>query len=234
MRIDDEPLDPKVVTIMACTAMAARPNMDALKWATREAHDRAAEAVWIYPDAPTWGAYRAYLERLLGFYAPLEAALASLDWSTVGLDFHSRRNVPRLTCDLRALGHDAASLDALARLEALPDVAAMPEAFGALYVIEGASLGGLIIAEHLARSLGVDSGRGASFFDRDAPSVYAAWSTVGARLEAFARDAPIQARVEGAALITFDRFERWLTAARTSTATPWHPTTNLPRPRPST
>ena len=62
-----------------------------------------------------------------------------------------------------------------------PPAAALPlddlaEAMGSLYVIEGSALGGRVIAPQLKRTLGLDQGRGASYFNGFGGETGAMWA----------------------------------------------------------
>ena len=67
---------------------------------------------------------------------------------------------------LRALADDLAVLGTAPLQESPPPLALAnrAEAIGALYVIEGASLGGRVIARHITDSLDLAPGEGASFY----------------------------------------------------------------------
>lgn len=75
------------------------------------------------------------------------------------LDWPSRRLQPvRLAQDLHALGE---AMPAPVDAAALPVIRTAPEAMGALYVFEGATLGGRQILPHL---LGLEGAQGATMF----------------------------------------------------------------------
>jgi len=94
--------------------------------------------------------YGAYLARLAGFHLPLEASVfAAQDWHELGLSEASeRRRGPRLRADLAALGIAAAELPYLTEL---PDLRALGRGLGALYVLEGSTLGGQVLAREVTR-----------------------------------------------------------------------------------
>ena len=54
----------------------------------------------------------------------------------------------------------------------LPDLQGVQEALGCLYVVEGSTLGGQVIARHLRQTLGVDPRCGGSFFARTRPEIF--------------------------------------------------------------
>ncbi|AKQ69061.1 bacteriophytochrome heme oxygenase BphO [Myxococcus hansupus] len=173
----------------------------------------------------TPSAYRRHLEALLGFYAPLEARLASLPLERLaGLAIQERWKVSLLEEDLRAFGHDAHSLARLPRCEALPALPGLPEALGCLYVLEGSTLGGQLILRHLRRQFESASPPATfSFFNAYGDAVGPRWRAFGDAVnqasESAADDA-FDGRAIQAAQATFDAFAAWLRQEQAHAALP--------------
>ncbi len=108
--------------------------------------------------------YAAILSRMAGFHAPVERGLRR--WAArfpAALDLEARLvKSDLLRQDLRDIGFAAeeGETEADGRFGAFPTIEA---AWGCLYVVEGATLGGQIIARNLHAALGVTSDRGAAF-----------------------------------------------------------------------
>ncbi|HEX8523051.1 MAG TPA: hypothetical protein VF669_12410, partial [Tepidisphaeraceae bacterium] len=81
--------------------------------------------------APGWG---SVLERLYGFFSPLEARL-SAHAHVPALKFHRRRKSPLMAQDLFDLSGGTFDLAVLPVADAVPDVTQLPQALGALYVL---------------------------------------------------------------------------------------------------
>lgn len=115
---------------------------------------------------------------------------------------------------LRALSDDLAILGVAptrARPAPLP-LATRSEALGALYVVEGASLGGRVIARHIASSLALAPGYGASFYGGlTADMARSRWARLCAVLDDTAIDIALDELALGARK-TFDALERWMRA----------------------
>ena len=79
--------------------------------------------------------------------------------------------------DLCALAVDLKALARLPCCDRLPRLETIPEALGCLYVLEGATLGGKIITEHLKKVLPLDESRGCSFFNSYGDDVGRMWSS---------------------------------------------------------
>ena len=177
---------------------------DDLKAQTRPQHD-AAEASpamrAVLADDLARPAYRDHLARLLGFYGPLEPALSRVD----GL----RDHLPDLDARLVKAGWLAEDLDALGPGPSAPagpaPAYALADALGALYVVEGSTLGGRIIEKHLARTLGVSPDDGARFYHSYGEQRGDRWKALKAALDAFGEAHPdARPRVVAAAGDTFD------------------------------
>lgn len=108
---------------------------------------------------------------------------------------------------------DAQPADALgAPFESLPAIDTAAEALGVMYVLEGASLGGRVIARHLERHLGLSNGRGYSYFCAYGTAVGAMWQQFRATI--VAEIAPAEHRLAiDAAVQTFRALERHCVAS---------------------
>ena len=113
---------------------------------------------------------------------------------------------------LRALADDLAFLGTAPWPESPPPLALAnrAEAIGALYVIEGASLGGRVIARHIADSLELAPGEGASFYGGlSADAARQRWAQLSAVLEDPAIEIDLHDLAHGACK-TFECLERWM------------------------
>jgi len=122
--------------------------------------------------------YAEHLSRLLGFYEPFEAALATAmeggEWPALP----SRSDLLRR--DLEDLGFGPEAVRGFPRCATVPLVSGttLP---GCLYVYEGASLGGQVVARHLMRSLG--GAHTFAFYHCDAGERLRQWKAFCASLE---------------------------------------------------
>lgn len=110
-----------------------------LRAATVEAHGGLEKLVDVESRLRSRTAYAHLLRGLAGFYLPLEAELETVDWGRTGLDWESRRKSGWLLEDLAELGCDTSILPWAGDV---PHMASSSFALGALYVVEGATLGG--------------------------------------------------------------------------------------------
>ena len=181
-----------------------------LKSRTRVHHDRAeaspAMQAVVSSDLTREG-YRDHLVRLLAFYEPTEAALASID----GL----RDVLPDLDARLVKSGWLREDLDRLGGQPEVPPSHAptwsVAEALGALYVIEGSTLGGRIIARELDRSASVTPEAGGRFYSSYGDERGARWTAFKGALDAYGEANPeaVETVVRSAA-DTFDVLRTWM------------------------
>lgn len=156
-----------------------------LEDATREPLEALAWRLPLLDPTLSNDAYRQFLGRFFGYYAPLEVSLyGAPHWQEIGQVYCDRRKTPRLALDLIALGATPEALTRLPRCAELPDVASSPRLLGCLYVIECGTLGGQRIARHLHARLGLTPRHGAAFFSGYGRHTPSCWRAFGANLAA--------------------------------------------------
>ena len=163
--------------------------------------------------------YATVLRRMLDVLGPLEAALddvlaaAALPWVDPAIDWRARHKAPLLARDLAALAArgvvpaaDDASGTAAWRGEHTPWPDDGAAAVGALYVLEGATLGGQVVLRRVAPRLGLVEATGAAFYTGYGARTGAMWQSFAATVAAWetthAAEAPA---VIAGACRTFDR-----------------------------
>jgi heme oxygenase len=200
------------------------PVLARLRAETRAQHEHL-ERVMPSLRVATAAGYLALLRRQHGFYAPLEARLLvhATDPRARALELPSRRKAPLLARDIAAvaatLGEDGDTAS-LPCCTALPDVATLPAALGACYVLEGATLGGQLMLRHVGESLALDATNGAAFYASYGDRIGPMWRGFGRAVTALVDEAdgrddgtgPCADRVVAAACETFDAFARWCEA----------------------
>jgi heme oxygenase len=177
-----------------------------LREATKQFHRDAEDAMDLPASIAGTADYLRLLRTLWPFYDALETRLDSIGGLAGALpDWPARHKARLLAADLATLGAEApqASVPTRAALAGVDDLAA---AFGALYVVEGATLGGAAVGPSIRASL-----RGAD----DAFAFYGCYgSQVGQRwrdfITALAREAAsnpaASSEIVAAARLTFATF----------------------------
>jgi heme oxygenase len=182
-----------------------------LRTATSVEHERVERSLDLMdPELDRARLVRA-LTALHGFWVAVERGLG--EWAArepadaAALDWPRRRRAHRYAEDLAALGAPPALAG-----PALPPVAGTDEALGALYVLEGATLGGTFIDRHL-RSLAPLAGvrlRAFSPYGADTGAMWHAYRRATRARVAADGDAD---RVVAAACLTFGVLADWCDAA---------------------
>lgn len=147
---------------------------------TRDEHERIEAAMRWEERVASLTGYEALLARLHGFHLSFESAADAIIADEALLA--PRRKAHLIGQDLQRLGWTPERIAALPRWR--HDLAGRADAFGAMYVHEGAHLGGQIIARHVAATLGLTPERGLAFYSGYGPRTGAMWREFQERLEA--------------------------------------------------
>lgn len=152
----------------------------ALRRSTSAAHAELDAALALSTETITFARYEAFLvgtERVVRRVEPIVARVLG--------DGDASARSDRLERDLARLGRRAPACRAL-----LPTPnAEQADAWGMAYVIEGSTLGGLVLAGRVESALGLDEGDGTSFLRLRGNSTGARWRHFLASLEAFGASA---------------------------------------------
>jgi len=179
--------------------------IEALRDATRSLHEglgSSAAMSRLFASDYTISEYRLHLNRLLGFFEPLECA-ASLAAQTEGSVQLLQRSSD-LREDLHNMGATAQDIDAIERCQRLPPI--VPAGLrGYTYVILGSTLGARIIVKQLRAALGPDASF--RFYGDEDGRYQAAWAAFRLDLEENGKD-DVEAICATAAGI-FDSYAAW-------------------------
>lgn len=167
----------------------------------------------IFSDDYSLENYRTLLQSLLDFYAPFEAALFESFPKHFETLLDHRRKAHLLRADLSSMGDIASSAQA-----EVPSLGTFEERMGAMYVVEGATLGGAIIRKHLQGHFGGSVSSALSFYSGYGKQAAAEWRSFGKLLESlFARaDEQARSKVVAGANATFAAMEDWLAQPQTA------------------
>jgi heme oxygenase len=181
-----------------------------LKGETAEFHQRLEAMLGLLEPELSRDRYCQLLQVFHGFYSPVEAGLERLATTCPSLGFPLRARAELIEHDLLALGLSWRELAELPRCVDLPRLSCPEDLAGCLYVLEGACLGGQVIAPVLRRRFGADRGSGASFFVGDADETAARWRLVLAWLEDVVRAGARSEEIVDAACATFQTLALWV------------------------
>ncbi len=181
-----------------------------LKCETATLHLHVESQLGLLESSLSLNRYRQVLEAFYGFYAPVEIGLRRLVATGPPLGLPLRLRAGLIESDLLALGLSRRDLTALPWCDELPPLSCREHLAGCLYVLEGACLGGQVIAKAAQRQLGLANGSGASFFVGDAHGTAARWRLVLGWLESLVRVGARSEQIVASARATFLALARWL------------------------
>ena len=176
-----------------------------LKAETRTAHDEIERVVDVAESFSCLDRYLGLLAQFYGFHASWEAqAEAAISDPAFCAP---RRKLGLLVQDLTVLGRG----ESVAALPLCPvdPMRTRAAALGSMYVVEGSTLGGAILAKEAGRRLGLTPATGAACLRSYGPSLGPMWKAFQAYAER-AVPAREHAAAVDAALDTFARLQSWL------------------------
>ncbi len=160
--------------------------------------------------------YRMLLARLYGFHRPFETLLREGAMTErTGIDVAERARSPALAADMEILGVDRNVIGHLPTWSPQRPLSDEGALVGALYVLEGSTLGGVQIARSLKRAGGEDIRRALRFFEGHGDRQGAMWRGFVLRMEGLGGRPEAVAGAVEAAVWTFTDFEGWMSGWRT-------------------
>ena len=147
--------------------------------------------------------YRSLLTLMYGYYAAVERQLESFKDSLP--DYDRRRKSQAILGDLQQLGY---ATDALPVCHDVPIIDSVPSALGAMYVLEGSTLGGKVISRMLLRQVPALDGS-INFFQGYCDETMDMWQKFKDHLH-FSVNEPNYHKANMAAKETFVKFKNWL------------------------
>lgn len=175
-----------------------------LRQYTQQSHKELDE--WLLPkfqEIDSEKKYKDLLKAFYGYFMPVTEKIEEYLDIALLPDYHERRKPTAILNDLKALKEQH---DEIAYAHRLPEINNTAQAFGALYVLEGSTLGGVFLSKMLARNIMVDEKRGLSFFTGYGNQSREKWDAFVNYLNAFAANSNAS-EITGAAVETFQCFK---------------------------
>jgi len=151
--------------------------------------------------------YSAILKYFYGYFGGLEQQIDQYITTAHLPDYNERRKATALANDLQVLGN---TQPVQATGAELPTIENELQAIGALYVIEGSTLGGQIISKMVQQHLGITDGKGLSFFNGYGEDTGKKWADFQQVLNNIATTPQDEETVIAAANDTFLKFREWM------------------------
>ena len=183
--------------------------IEQLREATSEKHQELDNAMLpVFKDATNQEKYIELLKKFYGSFKPLYTLIDNYVGIEEIPDLPQRRSVANLEKDLL---HFDIDLVTISQLKQLPSITSKADAMGALYVLEGSTMGGVYLAKMLEKQLGIDEMSGLSFFSGYGKETKAMWLTFIDSLEQFAANCNCDLQITTAASKTFDSIRHFIT-----------------------
>jgi heme oxygenase len=151
--------------------------------------------------------YIDLLSAFYGYFGGLERYIERYVSVSDLADYYERRKTDAIANDIKTLG---GTVPAIAKDDELPKIDNYLKAFGALYVVEGSTLGGQIISKIVQQHLNIANNSGLSFFNSYGEETEQMWERFKDVLNQVAATPADEAVIIDAANDTFVRFKNWL------------------------
>jgi heme oxygenase len=151
--------------------------------------------------------YVALLSDFYAYFGGLEQQIERFINASNLADYLERRKSVAIADDIKALGGDVPTK---ATGDELPEINNYLQAFGALYVIEGSTLGGKIISKMVQQHLQITDNAGLSFFNSYGEQMQQMWNSFKEILNKVAMTPADEDIIVKAANETFVKFKNWL------------------------
>ena len=182
--------------------------MDRLRNDTKTAHQQLEKVTIPYIKKATDDQqYAVLLHMFYGYFKQVETRIHALVDKTLLPDIEERRQSAALEDDLKIIGNTAP----LVLSHEIPNLQTVPQALGAMYVLEGSTLGGQHISKMLAKQLNRTAENGISFFSGYGAATMGKWGIFTAMMNEYAAQHPLlMNEIVAAADETFEKFGVWV------------------------
>lgn len=189
---------------------SASPLLHALRAGTAKHHSDLERRLPFFSEAFDLTSFISLTQAYYGFYIGLEEALQNSCQIPVNFDLPSRLKSPLLHQDLVALGVSKNSIYTLPFCECIPTINSQGAFLGVMYVLEGATLGGQIIARRISERFHLDASTGTAFFNAYGADTGRRWQQFLYYLNHCSVPRDDFGLAVNAAKATFRSFEAWL------------------------
>jgi len=184
--------------------------LERLKAETRPAHERIENAMNLERRIASRDSYTDLLTRLYGFHCAWEEAASAKAPDKAFFD--TRCKTKLLAKDLAALGLKEDEIIRLPQCKPLMPLESPAAVLGSMYVVEGSTLGGALIAREVERRLGYDATTGCAYFRSYGRDIAIMWKQFGTMLQE-ASSPEADDVIVATAQKTFDIMHVWLCEA---------------------
>ena len=184
--------------------------LEKLKQRTCIHHEREVRTSIFYTLIFQWKSTETFYKNCGAFISHLEVLIANGKEWPLSLNFDRRKKKPLLEYDLYVLGYRSLCLSY--RSAECTSISLMY--LVACNALEGATLGGQIIARHIRKRSGLDQTTGCSYFCSYGAETNSMWNTFCHVLATYASSSALENQMLQAGDATFVKFNAWLEEGR--------------------
>jgi heme oxygenase len=182
--------------------------LDQLRKETKYAHAALEKQIIPKIKNATPASYSGLLACFYGYYKPVEDKIDLFISNDIVPHYSERRKAATIIHDLGII--NGAAVYELPLCNHLPDINDVATALGAMYVLEGSTLGGSIIVKMLMQRLELHDESAVQFFSGYGEKSGAMWASFIRVLDNYTADKPIQQQIAATASATFSLFNDWI------------------------
>lgn len=150
--------------------------IEQLRQATRTAHTQLDQTIYpIIQSTKTTQDYAELLHMFYGYFQPVYEKIDQFIDRNILTDYDQRRKPTAILKDLEKLNPPSAIHHPPSICPTTPAITDAPSAFGALYVLEGSTMGGAIITKKLKETTGLPDEH-FTFFNGYGPNNHTMWA----------------------------------------------------------
>lgn len=149
--------------------------------------------------------YARLLHLFYGYFKPVEEKIEQYVTTSVVSDIEERRKADTILEDIEFVGETGSA----SVCDDLPVIQNATEALGAMYVLEGSTLGGQFLSKMIAEKLSLST-EGLRFFTGYGSASAEKWDLFKNVLNSYTNDAIVESEVIDAANETFIKFKNWI------------------------
>lgn len=150
--------------------------------------------------------YSRLLRMFYGYFKPVEEKIEQYLSPRVVSDIEARRKAETILEDIRVVGET----DHTVLCHDLPVIENAACALGAMYVLEGSTLGGKFISKMIAEKLELGDNEGLRFFTGYGSESALKWNSFKEVLNNYTDNGDVENEVIEAANQTFSKFKNWI------------------------
>jgi heme oxygenase (biliverdin-IX-beta and delta-forming) len=203
----DLPID-FVIDFSVIEATISPAILSRLRVETRQEHTALEDVLDLMHPGLTSASYCHRLQIFYGFYAPFEVALkARLQDIRFSDELANRLHKALLLKN--DLAHFGVATENLPICRKLPSFNVPSNILGAMYVVEGATLGGRLITKHIQKTLNIPAEGGGTFFQGYGDATATRWQGMRQLLVNGADDVETENAIVASAIETFKALRDW-------------------------